>query len=121
MRKWIAAGASVAFASALVLLPVPSAHAGAAGGPKIDRFTVPSRSVVRYAVTFSAGESARVWAVGQGDLDIEVYDENGALIACDDDEDGQPVVAFMPQSAGPFTIRVINNEHRSVDYVVRTN
>jgi hypothetical protein len=121
MKKLFAVGASLVCATGLAVLPLKAAYAGALGGPKIARESVGSRSVDRYTITFRAGERGRVWAVGDGDIDIEVYDENGNLIARDNDDDAEPEVAFTPRWTGPFTIRVINNERYRVDYVLRTN
>jgi len=42
-----------------------------------------------------------------GDIDLELYDENGNLIASDTETDAIPVVEVTPQWDGPFVINVI--------------
>jgi hypothetical protein len=40
-----------------------------------------------------------------GDLDLKVYDDNGNLIASDNDTDGTPIVRLSPQWSAGFTVR----------------
>ncbi|ASC71194.1 hypothetical protein XM38_021460 [Halomicronema hongdechloris C2206] len=42
-----------------------------------------------------------------GDMDLELYDENGNLIDSDTETDAMPIVEVTPQWDGPFTINVI--------------
>ena len=52
-----------------------------------------------------------------GDLDIEVYDSNGKLIARDDEEDNSPVVHLVASRRTTMTIRVINASYdEDLDY-----
>jgi len=74
-----------------------------------------------YRIRFYGHRPARVWAVGDGDIDIAVYDANGNLIATDFDDDSRPECAWTPRWTGTFTVRVINNAGYDVDYVLRTN
>jgi hypothetical protein len=40
-----------------------------------------------------------------GDLDLKVYDDNGNIIASDNDTDGTPIVHLSPQWSAGFTLR----------------
>jgi hypothetical protein len=90
-------------------------------GPTRTAETVRARATDSYTLRFFAGEVARVSAVGAGDIDLYVYDENGRLIVVDQDADPLPIVEWVPRWTGRFTIKVKNCEHRAVDYVLLTN
>jgi hypothetical protein len=121
MNRWKTTGAALIAAAGLAAsLPKPAA-AGAVGGPKIARTSARARGVDRFSCSFRAGRPARVWATGNGDIDLKVYDEYGHLIASDTARDGAPGVGWTPRWTGRFTIRVINNERYRVHYVLRTN
>jgi hypothetical protein len=116
LPKFVAIG----LLTVLTLAPL-AAHAGAVGGRKTDVDQVPVNSTVRYTLSFRGGEPAVVVAKGDGDIDIEVRDENGNLIAQDLDGDFTPTCSFTPKWTGKFTVRVINSEIYPVDYTFATN
>jgi len=55
------------------------------------------------------------------DLDLYVYDENGFLVAKDDDDTDDCRVRFTPRWTGSFTIKVVNLGHYANTYVIGTN
>ena len=105
----------------LAFAPHSMAHAGTFEGPKSDSGTIPGREIYVYRMDFNAGEKAEVAALGDGDLDIKVYDENGNLITKDTASDGAPEVSWTPEWTGRFTIKVINNEYHTVHFAMHTN
>lgn len=58
---------------------------------------------------------------GSGDLDLYVYDENGKLVAKDDDNSDDCLVRFMPRWTGSFTIKVVNRDRYANKYTIGTN
>ena len=58
---------------------------------------------------------------GDTDLDLYVYDENGNLIAKDDDYSDDCLVRFIPRWTGRFTIKVVNRGHYTNRYTIATN
>jgi hypothetical protein len=61
-------------------------------------------------IRFYGDERAVVTISGDGtsDLDLYVYDENGYLVASDDDGSDQCAVSFTPAYTGYFTVVVVN-------------
>lgn len=96
---------------------------GAAAGPIVHHDSVLARHYDDYAITFVAGELARVAVVGDGDtdLDLYIYDENGNLITSDTDYTDQCLVEFTPRWTGAFRVRVVNNGYVYNNYVLLTN
>ncbi len=97
--------------------------AGPVGGRKYTRTSVRANGEDVFYVTFRGGELARVALSGDGDtdLDLYVYDENGSLIARDDDSSDDCYVSWTPRWTGSFKIRVVNrgrvyNEYALVAY-----
>jgi hypothetical protein len=105
----------------LGLVAQPAAHAQRVGGPGRTVTTVYEGTTDVYHIRFYGRRPARVWAAGDGDIDITVYDANGHRVAWDLDEDGRPFCGWTPRRTGRFTIRVINSDDYDVDYVLRTN
>jgi hypothetical protein len=58
---------------------------------------------------------------GDTDLDLYVYDENGYLVAKDDDFSDDCLVRFTPRWTGSFTIRVVNRGPYANKYTIGTN
>ena len=108
--------------SALTLLAAAlPAFAGRVGGG-IDRHdTVLGGTTDRYTMSFRGGETARIAAKGDGDIDLYVYDENGNEIAHDSDDDHVPVAQWTPRWTGRFTVKIVNTESYDVDYELITN
>jgi hypothetical protein len=107
-----------------MLLASTAAHAGGFPtryGPHRD--SVNALEVDVYTMTFRGGEEAII--VVEGDLDtilvLEVRDEDGDLIARDNDLLPPCVVRFMPRWTGPFTVRVINTGTVYNNYTIETN
>lgn len=58
---------------------------------------------------------------GDTDLDLYVYDENGNLVAKDDDYSDDCLVRFTPRWTGSFTIKVVNRGRYANRYTIGTN
>jgi hypothetical protein len=71
-----------------------------------------------YRVHFSAHTRAMVEVSGDGttDLDLYIYDENGNLVAKDDDNTDDCLASWTPRWSGTFTIRVVNRGSVYNDY-----
>lgn len=96
---------------------------GSTRGAIYHRDSVNARAWDDYTISFYGGEVARVGVVGDGDTDVDlyVYDENGHLIAKDDDRTAECVVQFTPRWTGPFRVRVVNNGYVYSNYILMTN
>jgi hypothetical protein len=99
-----------------------AAHAGAFY-PVAHTDVVNARHTDVYHMTFRAGETAAIRVIGDGstDLDLYVYDENGNLIACDNDLSDNCVVVFTPRWSGTFRIEVVNRGGVWNRYFMETN
>ncbi|MBR6056888.1 MAG: hypothetical protein IKP58_01830 [Victivallales bacterium] len=77
----------------------------------------------RYERHFTAHELAAVIVSGDGDtdLDLYVYDENGNLIAKDEDNTDECLVTWTPRWTGKFIIKVVNCGSISNCYTIRVN
>jgi hypothetical protein len=116
-RKLTVAAALVCSLSALV------AHAGGRSGSDSHVDIVLPYSTDTYHVTFRGGQTASVVLSGDGDtdLDLYVYDENGFLIARDDDLLDDCIVVWVPRRSGTFTIKVVNRGSMSNIYAIAHN
>ena len=93
------------------------------GGPARSVETVLANDKDIYTVAFKGDELARVAVLGDGhaDLDLYVYDENGHMIAKDNDDTAACAVEWTPAWSGPFTVKVANNGKVNSDYILLTN
>jgi len=105
----------------LSLLPSPFTHAKSMAGFRAGCQNVLRGKTDIYLVRFCGGKEARVFAVGDGDIDIKVYDSNGLLVDMNDLVDIKPVCSWVPRYTQTYTIQVINRSRRTVDYVIGTN
>ena len=87
----------------------------------VDRVNAGSTDV--YNMSFRGGENATVIVSGDGDtdLDLYVYDNNGNLIAYDNDGTDDCVVSFTPRWTGNFKIKIKNLGRVYNQYVLLTN
>jgi len=111
-------------AGALVTLSLSPVLAGAVGGPKHSGAqTVQADGTDTYHIRFRGQEEASVVAVAADgeDIDLDIYDEDGDLIASDHDPDSTPVCLFTPDETQEYTIKVRNCMHHDVDYALATN
>lgn len=103
------------------LLSAP-ARADSLDSPRLYRQqVVPNGDSVRYEITFRGGELAGVMALGDGDIDILVYDENGNLVEADLEADSAPFCFWWPRRTQTYTIEVMNNKHASTRFGLLTN
>jgi hypothetical protein len=100
-----------------------AATRGAAGGPKQALERVPAFNTVTYTINFQAGQLAQVYVSGDGytDLDLYVYDQNGSLVAYDEDYTDECLVRWIPSRTGTFTIVVKNLGRVWNQYYLLTN
>lgn len=96
---------------------------GAVGGPKSGSTVVYGGSTDTYTVYFKSNVPAEVAVSGNGatDLDLYVYDENGNLIAGDDDYSDDCYVCWTPRWTGNFIIKVVNRGRYNNYYNIATN
>jgi len=115
----------------LALLDAESAKAkaghtgtlGATGGVIIHHDSVQAGHFDQYEIAFNGGEVAAVGVDGDDDtdLDLYVYDENGNLVAKDDDLSDHCLVRWVPRWDGKFYIRIYNRGGVYNNYVMATN
>lgn len=113
--------AGLSAASSLFLALPRSARAGATRGPAEDTNVVNEGMQRVYHISFRGGERAVIAAKGDGDIDMEVRDARGNLVASDREYDSNPVCVWTPIWTETFTVKVINAEHRSVYFALVTN
>ena len=117
----------------LVLAPLfPSTPQAAAGAPQEPaQVSAAAASDVRvdvarpfdtdvWTMTLTAGESHLIVVDGDGstDLDIYLYDENGNLVAMDEDYTDFCVVSLTPRWTGSFSLRIVNRGGSANGYVL---
>lgn len=99
-------------------------QAGAAPNPKSADTSVSAYGRDRFEpIVFRGGEAAFVALKGDGDtdLDLYIYDDNGNLVAKDDDGLDLCIARWTPRYTGYFTIVVRNRGGVYNRYVMRTN
>jgi len=96
---------------------------GAVGGPKRGLYRLPAGATDSFTIKFYANERATVVVSGDGDtdLDLYIYDDNGNLIAKDDDYSDDCIVNWIPRWTGQFIIQIVNRGNVYNDYVIATN
>jgi hypothetical protein len=99
------------------------ASRGRVGGPGKTVTSVNGNSTDTYTVKFWKEELGEIYVSGDGDTDLDLflYDENGNLIAKDDDYSDDCYVRFKPKWTGPFTVKVVNRGSVYNKYVLLTN
>jgi len=117
----LSAAAAVLTVGALSLFPSPAAQAESYNGFQTGVHTVLRGDTDTFYVRFYGGEVAGVAAVGDGDIDIKVYDSRGRLVDMDVLADYEPVCTWVPRYTQNYTIQVINHARYAVDYVIGTN
>jgi hypothetical protein len=101
-----------------------AAHAGRIPGPiGPHRDSVLAGDTDVYRMTFRGGKEAIIFVVGDLDtvLVLEVSDENGNVIARDNDRTPPCVVRFTPNWTRSFTVRVINTGTVYNNYTIASN
>jgi hypothetical protein len=65
----------------------------------------------QWSFTLKAGVSYDIVIDGDGDTDLDVYlyDENGALIDVDDDPTDFAIVSVTPRWTGRFVLKIVNH------------
>jgi hypothetical protein len=95
----------------------------ASNGPNYHRDSVLAGHTDVYIIAFNGDEEAQIAVSGDGstDLDLYVYDENGHLIASDDDNTDECRVSWTPAWTGKFTVKIVNRGNVYNDYLLLTN
>jgi hypothetical protein len=93
------------------------------GGALKHTDTVKANGADIYTMKFNGQESAVVMANSPDgtDIDLEIYDQTGDLVARDNAFNNRPMVTWTPRWTGPFKVRIKNNTDRSVKYVLTTS
>jgi hypothetical protein len=96
---------------------------GSAIGPVYQPARASARRYTDWTVIMRGGELARVAVIGDGDtdLDLEVFDEGGHLIARDTDNTDKCLVEWTPRWTGKFTVRITNLGIVYNNYVLMSN
>lgn len=124
MNKLAAAlAAFVLAAAALVPGLAADAHAGAFKGALDHRDRIEALDTDAYGVTFRGGQLAAVSVSGDGDTDLDcfVYDEDGDLVAKDDDATDECRITFRPQRTMRYRVEIVNLGRVYNAYRLRTN
>lgn len=101
----------------------PSTSRGRVGGPGKIVEQVKAKSNDIYYIKFWGGQLAEILVSGDGDTDLDLYvfDENGNLIAKDDDNTDDCYVRFIPKWTGSFKVVVKNLGNVYNRYLLLTN
>lgn len=101
----------------------PAPSRGAVGGPRYGYYRLNAGCYTDFVCKFKKGVAATVVASGDGDtdLDLYVYDENGNLIATDDDYSDDCIVSWYPRWTGNYVIRIINRGYVWNAFEIATN
>jgi hypothetical protein len=96
---------------------------GSAIGPVYQPGRASALKYTDWIVTMRGGEVARIAVIGDGDtdLDLEVFDENGNLIARDTDNTDKCLVEWTPKWTGKFRVRISNLGLVYNNYVLLSN
>ena len=97
-----------------------AAIAGALDGPTKQAETVLEGKTDVYRIRFAGGKRAVVRAkAGNSDVDLFIYDARDTLVASA--TNAVLSCAWTPGATDEFTIKIVNNEKRDVDYKLETN
>jgi hypothetical protein len=105
--------ASLAAGDADILARITAARSVAArgfGGPRSWIRDIPARSNVNYRLAARGGEVWSIAAVGDGstDVNLDIRDENGALVCRDIAPEARASCRFTPPWGGYFQVQIIN-------------
>jgi hypothetical protein len=109
LRKLLRSSVAASLAAMLIFGTANSSLAGAVS--KIDSMQrVEANSSQIYDIRFNGGELARVWIIGDGDtdLDLYVYDQRGRLVIKNENKTDNAQVYFSPQQTESYTVMVKN-------------
>lgn len=97
---------------------------GAAPGPKVDSFYIGAFQTINWnPITFYANERAEVYiSVGaQSRMVLEVFDENGNVVARDSVPGNYYRCVWNPRWTGPFRVRLTSNDSFGFNCGLATN
>jgi hypothetical protein len=94
-------------------------YAGRCKGSAMHKDVVRKGYVDTYRECFDKDEVAVVTAVGDGDIDIFVYDKTGNLLVHDVEADGTPACVWRPKYTGIYSIQIRNCAGKDIHYTIR--
>ncbi|MFO0799325.1 MAG: hypothetical protein U0804_17800 [Gemmataceae bacterium] len=99
------------------------AAAGAVNGPSSGVHKANASTTSTHRVEFRADQRAVVSVIGDGDtdLDIQVLDAQGNVVASDFNLDDVASVKWVPAKTGVYTIKVINRGNVWNRYILTHN
>lgn len=123
MRSMMIKATGLAVLAAILTMTTISGFADAVGGPKQATFRLDANSYTTFNARFVGGRAARIALKGDGDTDLDlfIYDQNGRLVAQDNDNSDLCLVEWVPLWTGNFTIKVVNQGGVYNDFVIVTN
>lgn len=114
----------IAMLCGLLAANTPQLPAEAVGGMRTASGRVAALGSVEFQpIVFYRGRVATAVVVGDGDTDIDlyVYDNNGNLIAKDEDGTDRCVAVWTPAWTGAFKIVIVNRGKVYNNYEMATN
>lgn len=121
MKRLLALTAALAALTAALAPPSPAA-ARSLGGPYAATHRWLSQDDARsFFVTFKADEIAWVEALADGDVDIEVYDEDGFQVDLDDRINPDALCIWYPDRTQTYEIVIVNADEKPLVFHMRTN
>ncbi len=105
-------------------------HVGEAGTPASSRRLqkrderygrMTPKGLALHTVWFEEGEPARIYAAGEGDLDLYVYDRFGQLVAHDNSALFTAACDWTPLGTGEYLVKLVNNDGLHMDYLLRVS
>lgn len=93
---------------------------GPIGGTRVTNETVKALGTDRYALVLRGNEPWYVTVSGDGDTDLDLYvfDDNGNLVASDDDYTDECRCAGVPRYTGKFWFVVVNRGRVYNNYLI---
>lgn len=91
--------------------PLAKVLPGCLGGGVLE-----SGAVHLFTVDLLDVRHARFQAWAKADIDLYVLDPNGEMVAWDTAGTGVPSCALRPLTHGEYTVKLVNNERRAVEY-----
>jgi len=119
ISKFVAGASAVLVAGFAIATPL-AANADATYGARNFYDTVAPGSTTTEYITFNAGERAEVAAVGNGDIDMYVYNTRGRLVA-GDTVHVNPRCVWYPRHTEQYQVVIVNHEAYTATFELLTD
>ena len=116
----LVAGVGAALIAGFAIASPLTAKADATYGARNFYDTVTAGSTTTEYITFNAGERAEAAAVGNGDIDMYVYDSSGNLVT-GDTVHVNPDCVWYPSSTEQYRIVIVNHEAYTATFELLTD